>query len=106
MRTLLIIGIASAVLWFAIANASTITLNLFIWNVDISLALFTGITLLIGFLLGVLRLAPGFWRGRSAAKKSEKELADIRGRHDVLAERSRVLEEQIHKLAPEDPNKF
>ena len=46
--------------WFAIANAAAVTLHLLLWDVTVSLALLAGIVFLLGFLLGILRLMPGF----------------------------------------------
>ena len=60
MRTFLSIVILTATLWFAIANAAAVTLHLLLWDVTVSLALLAGIVFLLGFLLGILRLMPGF----------------------------------------------
>ena len=100
MRSALTVLILIAVLWFAVTNAPLVVVHLFFWTVQASLALVVGITFLLGFLLGVLHLAPGFFRNRSAAIAHAKSLDETRKERDQFAERSKTLEEQVHILAP------
>jgi len=100
MRTFLSITIVGMVLWFGLANAAPATIHILVWDVTASLALVIGVAFLLGFLLGVLRLMPGLWRGHSAARASGKALAEIQKERDALNKRSKVLEEQLHQVAP------
>jgi lipopolysaccharide assembly protein A len=100
MRTFLSLALVALVLWFAAENATTVALDLFLWDINVSLALIVGVAFLLGFLLGVLRLAPGFWRGHFAARESKRALDVTKKERDALAERSQVLEEQVQQLAP------
>jgi uncharacterized membrane protein YciS (DUF1049 family) len=100
IRGIISILIIGAVLWFAVANASVVTINLIFWEVSASIALVVGIVFVLGFLLGVLRLAPGFLRNRSAARANERTLNEVQKERDSLKERSHTLEEQVRQLAP------
>jgi uncharacterized membrane protein YciS (DUF1049 family) len=102
MRTFFGLFIVAAVVWFAIANAAPVTVHVFLWDVTGSLALVVGVMFLLGFVLGVLRLAPGFFRGRAAARENKRALLETKKERDTLAERSDTLEEQVRQLAPLD----
>jgi len=92
--------ILGAVLWFAVANASVVTINLIFWDFTASLAVIVGVVFLLGFFLGVLRLAPGILRNRSAVRANKQALIETQKERDALAERSEVLEGQVKQLAP------
>lgn len=74
MRAISTIIVCALVLWFAVANAASITVRLFFWQVEASLALVIGVTFLIGFLLGVWYLAPGYLAHRRTARKQAREI--------------------------------
>jgi uncharacterized integral membrane protein len=105
MQTLLSLIIIAAVLWFAITNAAAITVNVFLWEINASLALVIAGAFLLGFLLGVLRLAPALWRNRKAARMHELAHAELKKERDALAERASVLEDQVRQLAPLEDTK-
>jgi uncharacterized integral membrane protein len=102
MRTFFSIVIAAVVLWFAIANAAAVTVHLLFWKINASLALVIGGSFILGFLLGVLRLAPGLWGRHFAVRSKERALSETSKERDALAERSKVLEEQVQQLAPHE----
>ena len=54
----------------------------------------------MGVVLGVLYLAPDFWRYRSRATHAQQSLAAITTECDALRECADVLESQISQLAP------
>lgn len=100
MRTALSIIIVLGVLWFAIANAAVITVHLFIWDVTASLALIVAVSALLGFLLGILRLTPRFWRGNVAARANKAALAETRAERDRLVDHTKKLEDALTKSTP------
>jgi uncharacterized integral membrane protein len=104
MHTFFSLIIVVVVLWFAIANAATVTVHLFFWDINASLALVIGCTFILGFLLGVIRLAPGLWSRHIAVRSKERALSETRKERDEFSERSKILEEQVQALAPRDPN--
>ena len=54
----------------------------------------------MGVVLGVLYLAPDFWRYRSRATHAQQSLSGMTTERDTLDERAEVPEEQIKQLAP------
>lgn len=99
MGTVFSIVLLAAVLWFAVLNANAVTITLFFWEVESSLALIVGVSLAVGFVFGVLRVAPGFWRYKISSRRFGKDLKSLQTEKNVLLERSRVLEEQIRSLS-------
>lgn len=93
MRTIFTIIILGGVIWFAIGNAEAVTLKLFLWEYSVSLALIVGICFLLGFILGVLRLAPGLWSKDSSVKQVSKKLFDVELERDKLKKRVAELEQ-------------
>lgn len=106
MRTILSAIILFAVIWFAISNASVITLNVFFWNVSVSAALVIFATFLVGFVFGVLRVAPSWFRKHSQVGKHQKELKTCLEENKGHTQRIRELEVELaterEKLCPSD----
>lgn len=96
----LILALAVAILAviFALQNITAVTISFFAWQVSGSLSLVLLLALGIGFLVGVLVMAPSVIRTRVAAsgerkQKStlEKELENIKARLDgLLAEKDEL----------------
>jgi len=95
-----ILVIVAGVLWFAATNGEPVTLSLFLWELDATLAFTVGAAFILGFIVGVLWLAPSYWRRHVDASSSKRSLEAIKAERDALAERSKVLEEQMRELAP------
>lgn len=90
IRTILSGIILFAIIWFAVSNSTAITLNVFFWNVSVSAALVIFVTFFVGFVFGVLRVAPSWFRKHSLLGKQKRE-----GRHSE--ERVRELEKELIK---------
>lgn len=78
MRTILTWTILGIVLWFSITNVDAITLHLLFWQVTASTALIIFFTFLLGFLFGVVRLAPGLLKKSSSLRSGEHELTKLK----------------------------
>ena len=98
MRTIFTIIILGGVTWFSISNASAVTLRLFLWEYSVSLALIVVVSFLLGFILGILRLAPGIWSRGASIKQTNKKLSETESERDELTKRNTVLEEKIKSL--------
>ena len=100
MRTLFSIIILGGVIWFAIGNAEAVTLKLFLWEYSVSLALIVGVCFLLGFIIGLLRLAPGLWSKGSSAKQANKKLMQMEIEREELKKRIKELE-QVEETTPQ-----
>jgi len=72
-RTIVSGIILFAVIWFAVSNATAVTLNVFFWNISVSASLVIFTTFLVGFVFGVLRVAPSWFRKHAMLGKQKKE---------------------------------
>jgi len=84
IRTILSGAILFAIIWFAVSNSTAINLNIFLWNISVSASLVIFVTFLVGFVFGVLRVAPSWFR-----------------KHMQLGKQKRESEQQIEKLQSE-----
>jgi|GEM_PF-3485578 len=105
MRAAAILVLLLGAVWFAITNVAVVTVNVFLWRIDTSLALLIGVVFVSGFFLGLLWLTPGFLRHRSHAHRGETALSAMTKERDELTEKSDVLTDQVHQLAPLSENK-
>ncbi len=94
MRTILTWAILGAVLWFSITNVDAITLHLLFWQVTASTALIIFFTFLLGFLFGVVRLAPGLLKKSSSIHTAEQELNALKQKYEVLQNELQKLRHQ------------
>lgn len=101
MRTTLSLIIVGVVLWFSVTNVEAITLNLLFWDVTASTALIIFISFLLGFFLGVIRLAPGLWRKHSSYRTSEDALTKTVLERDEL---KKEVENLKTKAEPHNPS--
>ena len=69
------IVIALLVAVFAIQNAITVTVNLYFWHVDLSLALLIIILLVIGILIGILMMSKKVYSKHIELKSLQKQHA-------------------------------
>lgn len=86
----LLIVVAVAAVIFAVQNTVPVTVTLFSWSVSGSLSLLLVVTLIIGFLLGLLVMAPSVFRRtmqssglRRRVRRLEREKQKL---HDERAE--------------------
>ena len=105
MRTIISVLIIGAVLWFAIANAAVVDLKLFVWDLNASLAIVIAVAFFLGFFLGILYLAPSYFKQRQIARKHERALRVTEKERDEYSGRSAILEEQMDQMTPSENNK-
>ena len=74
MRTIISGIIVFATAWFAVTNAAPVNINAFFWNIDMSAAVVVLGAFALGFVLGVVRVAPSWLRTRAQASTHHKEL--------------------------------
>jgi len=105
VRTIISAVILFAVIWFAVSNTVPITLNVFFWNISVSAALVIFVTFLVGFVFGVLRVAPSWFKKNSQIGKHQKELNACISENKENSERIKELEMELaserHKLNSE-----
>jgi len=109
IRTILSVAILFTVIWFAVSNATAVNLNVFFWNISISAALVIFITFLIGFVFGVLRVAPSWFRKKAQAGKHHKELTVCQKENKEHTQRIQELELELaserRKMNPSEDEK-
>lgn len=66
--------IVFAVMWFAVTNATAVNINAFFWNISVSTAIVVFISFVLGFIFGVVRVAPSWFRKRLQVGKGQKAL--------------------------------
>ncbi len=98
--------IAVVAVIFALQNTYAVTVTLFIWNFQGSLALVLLGALAVGLLIGLLAALPGLVRGRVTIgghrKKltvMEKDLNDYKQRAETAEKEVKELEEQTASLS-------
>ena len=84
-----------AIIWFAVSNAAAVTLNVFFWNVSVSAAFVIFITFLVGFVFGVLRVAPSWFRKHSQIGKQQRDQASLEQVGTNKDERIAKLESEL-----------
>ena len=95
IRTLISSIILFAVAWFAVTNAAPININAFFWNIDMSAAVVVLGAFALGFVLGVVRVAPSWLRKHTQANKHRKELQVCRTENKESAARIQELEVEL-----------
>lgn len=91
MRTFFSIVILLVVILLALANAQAVTLSAFFWHWQVSLALVVSLSFVLGFIFGMVRVAPSLWRHSSIAKHNarmvEERNAELQRLHEDIARR-------------------
>lgn len=95
IRTILSAIILFAIIWFAVSNATAISLNVFFWNISVSAALVIFLTFLVGFVFGVLRVAPSWFRKHSQMGKGQKDLDVCQKENEKHTQRIKELELEL-----------
>ncbi|QSH39383.1 LapA family protein [Candidatus Kaiserbacteria bacterium] len=83
-----------AVVWFAVTNASAIHINAFLWNISVSTAVVVFISFALGFIFGVVRIAPSWFKKRMQVGKGHKAL-------DICIQENKEHSERIKQLEME-----
>jgi lipopolysaccharide assembly protein A len=68
----LLLGVA-----FAVQNTGAVNVSLLLWKSQASLAIVMALCLALGFLVGLLAVAPSFFKGRRHARALERQLAKL-----------------------------
>lgn len=92
MNTVIFFIVLALATWFAITNAEAVEIDLFLWRFDISLAVIVGVSFVLGFFLGVLRVMPGWFNKRSSLRKTADQLLKTERERDELKKRNDELE--------------
>ena len=95
VRTILSVTILFAIIWFAVSNATAVTLNVFLWNISVSAALVIFVTFLIGFVFGVVRVAPSWFRKHALTGRQHKELGVCQKENEESTRRIKELELEL-----------
>lgn len=101
IRTVLSVVILFGIIWFAVSNAALVNLNVFFWNVSVSAALVIFITFIMGFVFGVIRVAPSWFRKHSQIGKHQKELQTCMTENKANMQRIKELEVELASLRQE-----
>jgi lipopolysaccharide assembly protein A len=77
MRLILLLVVMIGAVIFAAQNATTVTIDLFMWRIDASLAVVIACCFAIGVIAGVLFAVPTLYRMRSHKRRLQAQLADL-----------------------------
>ncbi|HEX4969575.1 MAG TPA: LapA family protein [Steroidobacteraceae bacterium] len=62
---------------FAVQNTGAVNVSLLLWKSQASLAIVMALCLALGFLVGLLAVAPSFFKGRRHARNLQRQLAKL-----------------------------
>lgn len=77
MRLILLLLVMLGAVIFAAQNASPVTIDLFAWRIDASLAIVIASCFAIGVVAGILFAAPTLYRMRAHRRRLQAQLADL-----------------------------
>jgi len=77
VRLLVLLVVVIAAVIFAVQNAAVVTINLFFWHINSSLAVVIALCFAIGGIAGVLFVMPRLYRMRSNQRQLRAQLADL-----------------------------
>ena len=75
MRVAALIVVLLLAVAFAVQNTAAVDVSLLLWKSQASLAIVMALCLALGFLIGLLTVAPSFLKGRRHARNLERQLA-------------------------------
>lgn len=110
MQIFIIIALVIAVIAviFALQNMAAVTVSLFFWQFDGSLALVLLVTLAAGVLISLLASLPGLVKGKWTVSNLRKKLAALESERGALVKKAEdaekevaTLEEQVASLSGE-----
>ena len=105
IRTILSAAILFSVIWFAVSNSAAVTLNIFFWNTSVSAALVIFVTFLVGFVFGVVRVAPSWFRKHMLLRRHEQRVAEETQESEKLRQRVAQLEAQLAQYTSDSNTK-
>jgi uncharacterized membrane protein YciS (DUF1049 family) len=87
MRVAVLIVVLLLAVAFAVQNTAAVDVSLLLWKSQASLAIVMALCLALGFLIGLLTVAPSFLKGRRHARNLERQLAKHDTRDSVTPSR-------------------
>jgi lipopolysaccharide assembly protein A len=102
------LAIAIIAVIFALQNLTVVSVSLFFWKIDSSLALVLLVTLAVGVLISLMASLPGLIRGKFTIKNQKKKLEALETERkafqlkaDTAENEVKTLEEQLASLSAE-----
>lgn len=86
MRLILVLIVVLVAVVFAAQNATPVTIDLFFWRIDSSLAVVIASCFAIGIIAGILFAVPSLYRMRSHRRRLQAQLAEAGGGDAATAE--------------------
>jgi uncharacterized integral membrane protein len=77
MRVAALIVLLLLAVAFAVQNTAAVNVSLLLWKSQASLAIVMTLCLALGFLVGLLTVAPSYLKGRRHARNLERQLARL-----------------------------
>jgi putative membrane protein len=77
MRLILLLLVMLAAVTFAAQNAGPVTIDVFAWRIDASLAIVIASCFAMGVVAGILFAAPTLYRMRAQRRRLQAQLADL-----------------------------
>jgi uncharacterized membrane protein YciS (DUF1049 family) len=77
MRIAALIFVLVLAVALAVQNTTAVNVSLLLWKSQASLAIVMALCLALGFLVGLLTVAPSFLKGRRHARNLERQLAKL-----------------------------
>ena len=77
MRVAALIVVLLLAVAFAVQNTAAVDVSLLLWKSQASLAIVMALCLALGFIIGLLTVAPSFLKGRRHARNLERQLATM-----------------------------
>jgi uncharacterized membrane protein YciS (DUF1049 family) len=87
MRVAVLIVVLLLAVAFAVQNTAAVDVSLLLWKSQASLAIVMALCLALGFIIGLLTVAPSFLKGRRHARNLERQLAGRETLDSVTASR-------------------
>jgi uncharacterized integral membrane protein len=77
MRLTVILAIVVLAVVFAVQNADIVTLSIFAWRLDASLAVIIVLCIAVGAVIAALALAPQIYRRRAEEHRLRRQIAEL-----------------------------
>ena len=77
MRIAFLLTVMILAVMFAVQNAEVVSLDVFFWTLNASLAVIIVLCFAVGALLTALAMAPGMYRSRSGARRLQARVTEL-----------------------------